>query len=907
MTTPLAAADESVAALLRDGRVVRVRPVRPEDRDALEHLHADASERSRYLRFFSADATMARRYAQHLATPGGDHFGVVATAGDDVVGVASAERLDARTAEVALMVADAWHGTGVGTLLLEHVAAAAVERGYRRFTADVMAENGAMLDVFLHAGYTATCGASEYAVRTVELDLARTGVVTDTVAERERAADAASVAAVLEPRAVVVVGAGRRPGGIGREVLANVLGARFTGEVAVVNPRVEPGDRVGGVAAYRSATEVPWPVDLAVVAVPAARVADAVRDCGAAGVRAVVVLSSGFADGGDPAGERELVRLAHDHGMRLVGPNCLGVLNTDPAVRLNATFAAVDGLRVGTEGVGLASQSGALGIAVLAAAHTRGLPVADFVSLGNKADVSGNDLLLYWERNPRIAVAALYLESIGNPRRFRRIAARMSATTPVVTLTSGRSAAGARAGASHTAATATPAAVSAALFRDAGVIGTDTTEEFLDVLQLLATQSVPAGTRIAVVGNAGGPGALTADAAEACGGTVPAFGDDLVRALRRAAPGAASVANPVDLGAAAGPEAYRAALRLVLASGDVDAVVAIHAATRARPVDTVVRAVEEAAAAAPAPVAGVLLGAEPRHVDRLPWYAFGEAAAHALVRAGELGRWRTARRTAGAAPGADGADGADGVDAAAVRHHLDTAPRDDAGFLAPQAAFGLLTMLGIPVCAPQEVLGPDEAGAVAARWGVPVAVKTAAPGIVHKSDGGGVALGLEDPAAVVAAARRIVAATGSGHLVVQPMAPAGLELIAGLSAPPGGTPVLMTGAGGVHEAVLDDHVLRTLPLAPGGAAAMLAELRCAPLLGGYRGSPALDRSAAADALERLAHLARIAPDVVELDVNPLVVGEDGVTAVDVTVHVAPPGPGPGGDPVGDRAVRTLDR
>jgi acyl-CoA synthetase (NDP forming)/RimJ/RimL family protein N-acetyltransferase len=901
-----------VDALLRDGRVATVRPVVPADRGALERLHVAASAHSRYLRFFSTDAEMPRRYAEHLATPGDDHFAVLATAAGDVVGVASAELQDATTAEVAVMVADAWHGTGAGTLLLEHLAAAAVDRGIRRFTAEVMTQNGPMMDVFVHAGYTIRYGQPQDAVRGVELDLAQTPALAGRIAERERAADAASIAAVLEPRAVLVVGAGRRPGGIGREVLANLQAARFTGELAVVNPKADVGDRIGGAAAFASAGLVPWPVDLAVVTVPAAHVADAIRDCGEAGVRAVVVISAGFADTGDPADterQRELVTLAHRYGMRLVGPNCLGVVNTDPAIRLNATFAALDGFEVGTEGVGLASQSGALGISVLAAASRRGLPVADFVSLGNKADVSGNDLLLYWERNPRIAVAALYLESIGNPRRFRRIASRVSARTPIVALTSGRSAAGARAAASHTAATATPAAVSAALFRDAGVVATGTTEEFLDVIQLLASQNVPAGTRIAVVGNAGGPGALAADAAEAAGGSVPAFGPELVAKLRRAAPGAASTANPVDLGAAAGPDAYRGALRAILASGEVDAVVAIHATTRTQPVDDVLRAVEDAAESGGPrgrrlPVAGVLLGVEPRHVDVLPWYAFAEAAAHALVRAGELGRWRASSREADALPSA--AERVLDVDPAAVRSHLDLATRDAAGFLTPQAAFGLLTILGIPVCRPQEVNGPDEAAAVADRWAVPVAVKTAAPGLVHKSDGGGVALALEGHDAVMAAARRIVAATGSGHLVVQPMAPVGLELIAGLSAPPSGPPVVMAGAGGVHEAVMADHVLRTLPLAPGAATAVLDELRCAPLLHGHRGSPPLDRDAAADVLDRLALLARIAPDVTELDANPLVVTEDGVTAVDVKVRLAPPATGTT-DPVADRAARALDR
>lgn len=925
MTTVPAGPAPAAEALLADGRVVRLRPLRPDDADAVRELHTRVSDESRRLRFFSPRQDLARRYAEHLVTATDHHLALVAESDRVVLGVASAE-LDpehSERAELALLVDDTRQHTGIGTLLLEHLATAARRRGVRHFLAEVLEENLPMLEVLRRAGFGLT-SRHESGVVEVTVDLDPGELLRRAVAQRERAAEVASVRHVLAPRSVVVVGASRHGagehGGVGRLVLENLLAWGYRGRLAVVNSHVRSGDTIAGVPAYRRVSELPFAADLAVLAIPADAVPAGVEECGRAGVTAAVVLTSGFAETG-PAGaavERELVATAHRYGMRLVGPNCFGVLNTDPQVRLNATFGVAHLLTgrslaghplpgspsaggplpggPSARGIALAAQSGALGISVLYAASRRGLDISAFVSLGNKADVSGNDLLLAWADDPRIAVITLYLESIGNPRRFRRIAREVSSSRPVVILRSGRSAPGARAGRSHTAAAAAPAAVLDALLADSGVIGVDSTPELLDVVTLLHAQPVPAGTRIAVLGNAGGPGALAADHAVAAGASMPALDPPTLAALRAAVPGAAAISNPVDLGAAAPPAAYPAALRVLADSGQVDAVLVVHAVTQAIDAVEVVGAVGSAARRTGFPVAGALLGADLPAGEPVPWYEFAEQAVRALVRAGQLGRWRTA--TAADKPGSLP------FDPAPVQDLLATAPCSADGWLAPEAAWRLLDLAGLPRCPGQVVTGPDAAVAAARALGFPAVVKSAAPELVHKTEVGGVAVGLADEAAVRAAAERISTATGSPALLVQPMVPGNLELAAGVVRAMGGLGLVMIAAGGVHQAVFDDRVLRTVPLGPGVPDEMLAELRCAPLLAGHRGSPPLDTAAVADVVTRLGVLAEHCPQIAELDLNPLQVGVKGAVAVDVAIRRGPPALDRD-DPVVDDVARAL--
>jgi len=903
-----------VDALLSDGSVATVRSLAPDDLPGLLELHRQASERNRRLRFFTSGLRAAEHYARHLVDAADGHLAVVAERDGHLLGVASAEPLPDRGAEVALFVADNLHHTGVGTLLLEHLAAVARDAGRQRFTALVLAENRAMLDVFLHAGFEVHLDRIVGGEVGVHLDLRGTRPLAAAVAERERRAVTASIAPLLAPTSVVVIGASRGQDGAGRAVMHNLHAKGFTGKLAAVNQRAVPDEVIAGEPAYRSVAEVPWVPDLAVIAVPAAAVAGVLEECGAAGVRGAVVISAGFAETGNADGQAELVRIAHPHGIRLIGPNCLGVLNTNPAVRLDATFARSTPRATEHGGVGLAAQSGALGVSVLDAAWQRGIGVSGFVSLGNKADVSGNDMLLYWAGDPRTSVIALCLESIGNPRRFRRIAAEVGRVKPIVALRSGRSPAGARAGDSHTAAAATPDASTCALFRDAGVIAAESTEELVDIAMLLSTQPVPAGRRVVIVGNAGGSGALAADAAHDAGATLPTLSPKTMTRLKTVI-GSVAGQNPVDLGARAAPADYAAALGVLRASGEADSLLVIHVATGAQASSAVIQAIEQAELDAgrklpdaepvsPVTMAAVMIGAPPPRAGALPWYGFAESAARAVARAADLGVWRAGSRTA--LPGPTEIPVPEGVDRAAVATFLESAPRSPNGWLDGGAAAELLQLIGVPVCTTLSVRGAVAAVDAAASIDGSVVVKSGAAGLSHKSELGAVVVGVRRADEVLAAAERVIAASGSDELLVQPVVPAEMEMLLGLSLPAGGVPIVMVAAGGIHEDVLDDRVLRTLPLAPGGAGEMVDELRCAPMLHGHRGSPALDRAAVAEMLSRIAVLDAIAPQIRELDINPLLVGREGVIALDAKIRVARPDePARRRDPVTDDYQRQL--
>ena len=545
-------------ALASDGSVVRIRPIRPEDEQALDDLNHRVSERTIYLRFFAISRLAADEHTHHLVAADTlqGQVALVAEVAGDLVGVASYEPMRADEAEMAFLLDDAVHGRGIGTLLLEQLAAVARERGIRHLHAEVLAENGPMLRVFLHSGFTEVHRMDSGVVE-LSMDTAYAPSTLDRMAERERGAEERSLRPVLAPRSVAVIGAGRKPGGIGHEVLMNLADGEFTGPLFAVNPQA---DRIGDIAACPSIADLPGPVDLAVVAVPAAAVAQVLEECGLAGVRGAVILTSGFSELGADGrqAQYDLLAIARRHNLRLIGPNCLGVVNTAPDVRLDATFANIRPL---PGSLALAAQSGAVGIAVLDHAGRAGLGISEFVSLGNKVDVSGNDLLLHWWREPRTDVIGLYLESFGNPRKFGRLARLVGRTKPILVVKGGRSTGGRRAGASHTAAAATPDTAVDALFEQSGVLRMQTLEELVDTARVLSGRPLPGGNRLAVVGNAGGAGVLAADAAGALDIDVPEFSAATARELTDAT-GAVGVGNPVDLGAAAsnvaaGPVAAR--------------------------------------------------------------------------------------------------------------------------------------------------------------------------------------------------------------------------------------------------------------------------------------------------------------------------------------------------------------
>ncbi|HEY9437462.1 MAG TPA: GNAT family N-acetyltransferase, partial [Streptomyces sp.] len=605
MTAPAAAhGSRDVHALLADGSIVEIRPARPEDRETVLRMHEGMSAEDQRLRFFAANPRYAREAADRICAPGRSGYrSLVAVADGQIVGVAEYTALATTpdkppTADIALAVAEGRHGQGIGTLLLEHLFHAAREAGIRAVTADALAENHAVMRVFSDLGLRTSRRFDGTEVRcTVHLE--EDEHYLEAVDERGRIADVASLYPLLNPRSVVVVGAGRRPGSVGRAVLRNLRSGHFGGRLHAVNPHAHAIEHT---PTHPSVASLPFIPDLAVLAVPAAAVPETAEECGKLGVRALVVLTAGL----DREQGAALLAACRHHGMRLVGPNCLGIAHTDGAVRLNATFAAHRPL---PGGAGIAVQSGGIGIALLERFSRLGIGVSSFVSLGDKYDVSSNDMLQWWESDPSTELAVLHLESFGNPRAFSRTARRVARSMPVLTVDAGRSNVGRRAAASHTAAAATPTMTRQALFTQAGVIATRSIGELLDTAALLHTQAPPAGARIAVVSNAGGAGVLAADACVEAGLTVPALDHALVGELLALLPRGAAAANPVDTTAAVAAEQLSTCLdRLALHAGiDALLVALVPTALATGTGDDPLLALTEASGRRPRPVATVLL------------------------------------------------------------------------------------------------------------------------------------------------------------------------------------------------------------------------------------------------------------------------------------------------------------
>ncbi|MCU1449694.1 MAG: CoA-binding domain protein [Acidimicrobiales bacterium] len=879
-------AEPGFDAVLTDGSTVHVRPLGPDDGDRLVTFHGRLSPETIHLRFFSPHPRLSEREVEHFTHLDGiDRAALVATLDDEIIAVVRYDRTpDTDDAEVALVVDDPHQGRGVATLLLEHLAALARATGIRRFVAETLAHNGRMLGVFRDAGFTIQ-SSFEQGVVHVSFPIRPDESFLEAMEARERRADVASLQAILRPRSIAVAGAGRSRGGIGHEILRNLLLGNFNGPIYPVN-RNAP--HIAGVRAYPSVAELPEPVDLVVVCVPAPEVAAVVKDCGRLGVGGLVVITAGFAEAGGSGveAERELAHVAHRHGMRVVGPNCMGVVNTAEDVRMNATFAPV----APTRGrLAFLSQSGALGIAILQHTAQLGLGVSTFVSVGNKADVSGNDMLLFWEEDPDTDVILLYLESFGNPRKFARIARRISRTKPIVAVKSGRSTAGVRAAGSHTAAAATPEAAVEALFHQAGVIRVDTLGELFDVAQVLGSQPLPPGKRVAIVGNSGGPGILAADACEAAGLEVPELSSSTQEALRAFLPAEAAVRNPVDLIASASADAYERALRVVLADPAVDALLVVFTpplVTEAVDVGAAVGRVAEDAGPKPIVANFLAMASQPEVMasrGTLPSFPFPEEAVRALGRAAAYAAWR--RNDLGTVPELPDIDIEGG--AAAVRKVL--ADRPDGRWLNAADAAALVAHFGIPALPLAVAHTVEEAVAAADRLGYPVALKAAAGDIVHKTDVGAVRLNLATPEEARAAFTSMADALGPdmGGAVVQPMASPGVETIVGIAQDPSFGPLVMFGLGGVATDLLGDRGFRLVPITDSDAAELVLSVRAAPLLSGYRGAPPTDVGALKDLIVRVGRLADELPEVAEMDLNPVIVSPSGVVAVDVKVRVAP--------------------
>lgn len=871
--------------VLADGGTVLVRPVRPDDDDRLVGLYERLSDESIYLRFFSPVTRPTAHQIERLtAVDYEDRMALVALLGDDVVAVARYDRTHDGEAEVAFTVQDDQQGRGIATVLLEHLAAVAREHGIRRFTASTLPGNRPMLEIFKRAGFEVRREFAEGVVA-IEFPITPTDNSVEVAYAREREAEAASVARILAPRSIAVIGASTDRDTIGHEIFRNLLAGNFNGPVYPVN---RSSDHVASVRAFPSVLAVPDEVDLAVVAVPAAAVDEVVAECARKGVHGLVVISAGFSEVGDDGHRAELGLVAHArrNGMRLVGPNCMGVVNTHPDVRMNATFAPATP-RPGR--VAFSSQSGALGIELLARLGTLGLGVSTFVSLGNKADISGNDLLQYWDEDPETDVILMYLESFGNPRKFARLARRITKRKPIVAVKSGRSLAGERAASSHTAALASPDVAVDALFRQCGVIRVDTLDELFGAAQVLEHQPLPPGRRVAIVTNGGGPGILAADACAARGLTVPELGADTQAALRTIAPAHGTVSNPVDLVASASAETFERSLEVVLADPEVDAVLVIFVPPLVTKADDVAHAIARASRTTERPVLACFLGHEgvpealgdaPRPVPSFP---FPESAVAALGHAADHADW--VRRPEGTVPRLEG------IDRAAARRLVDDALRDDEGdgrWLDPAHATELVAAYGVPVATTVHAADIEAAVAAAEQIGFPVVLKAGAGALVHKTDVGAVRLGLTSSDAVRLAFTGMAERLGDrlGGVVVQPQLDAGIEVVVGVTHDRLFGPLVLFGMGGTTAELIRDTALRILPLTDLDAHEVVRGLRTSPLLFGYRGSEPVDVARLEDLVLRVGQLADDVPEIVEMDCNPVIVSATGAVAVDVKVRLA---------------------
>ena len=884
--------ESGVDVVLRDGSTVHVRPVKPTDLAALTAFYESLSDESRYLRFFSSARSLGHvveRLVNMEATGG---FGLIALSGTDqkIAGHASYIPIGSARAEVAFAIADNMQGVGLGTILLGQLAEVASASGIEEFMATVLPDNHRMVDVFRHSGFDVRT-QSEPGQIVVTFPASISPEALARFRDRERNSAVAAIRHFVQPRVVAVIGASHDPATIGGRTFDN-LRSGFTG---VVHPVNRGGGTVQGIPAFTSISEIPGPVDLAVVCVPAVAVVEVAHECAAKHVPAMVVISAGFAEAG-PDGVRrqaELIEVCRGAGIRLVGPNCMGVINTDPAVRLNATFGPIF---PPAGQVGVMTQSGAVGLAVMDQAQSLGIGISSMVSVGNKADISGNDLLQYWEDDAATKVCLLYLESFGNPRKFARLSRRLARTKPVVAVKSGRTPAGARAAASHTAAMLSASDVTIdALMEQAGVIRTDTMAELLDVAKLLAMQPVPTGKRLGIVTNAGGLAILCADAAASGGLDVVTLSASLQARLRQHLALEGSAANPVDMIASATADQYKRVVEEMCASGEIDALVAIHIPAQAGSAQAVMEAVEGARRPDSIAVAGVIM-AVTTPIDAagakltIPWFSFPEVAGRALARAAKLGAWRS--EPEGVVPVLSGVDRdrASALIANTLAH--------EPAWLEMASVVELLRCYGIPTVESRMVKSAAAAGRAAKEFGAPVVLKGVAPGLLHKTEAGAVMLGLKSSAAVEKAAKAMaarIADAGHSALIgydVQRMAPSGVEILVGVVSDRSLGPVIACAAGGTTSELIKDVSVRITPLTDRDVDRMVHSLKTFPLLDGYRGSPRVRVDALEDILLRVSAMVEAHPEIVEMDLNPVIVHPHGVVVVDARVRIEIAAPAP---------------
>jgi len=874
---------------MKDGGTVRIRPIVPADAPALQAFVKNMSTESSYFRFFRVKRQLEPTELEEFTNLDyGGHMAFVAIVDGDLVGVGrytATDDLDG-FAEAAFTVADGLQGKGIGTLLVYRISAYARARGVRGFRAYLLADNHAMMRVFRNAGFSMHRDIDE-GVYTIEIDTEESDAVIEAEGRTEQIAIAASVMPLFYPTSIAVIGASRDKASIGGRLVNNIINADFNGPLYPVNPNASV---VRSIRCYASVMDIPGTVDLAFIVVPGRFVNDVVRECAEKGVRGVVVISAGFSETGEAGAEmeRELLDIVRDAGMRMVGPNCMGLLNTDPSVSLDGQFGPIVP-RAGN--VSMSSQSGALGLAILDYATELNLGISTFVSVGNKADVAGDDLLLFWEEDPNTDVILLYLESFGSPRRFSRIARRITKKKPIVAVKSGRTSAGARAASSHTGSLASLDVAVDALFRQAGVIRVSTLEELFDVTALLASQPVPQGDRVAVITNAGGPAILAVDALESQGLAVPELSLGLQAELRSFLSDEAAVANPIDMIAAAGPEQYRRAIETLLASDEVDALITLFIPASEEGVSETAIAIREAGEATADDKTFLCVymqsGGAPTELSSpdvgFPTFSFPERAAKALRKAATYAEWLV--RPEGTSIEFDD------IDPARARSVVDRAIEgadEEEIWLDPDSVDALLESYGMTIPKAQVVTTAEEAVAFGHGLRGPIVLKVISPSVVHKSDVGGVVLNVSGADEITDAYSQVTGSVPDPEgVLVQEFVSGGHEVLIGMVEDATFGPLIVFGLGGVFVELIGDVAFRIHPLTDLDASEMISEVRSAKLLEGYRGGDPGDVDAVVNTLLRVSALIDDVPEIFEMDLNPVKVGTpgSGVRIVDARIKV----------------------
>ena len=867
--------------LLKDGSSILIRPIREDDAERWLAFADRLSSHTKYLRFHHMPKEMGLGDAVRFCTVDYDNtFVLVAEVSREpnreIVALGRYYRLPKKhLAEVDFAVEDAYQERGIGTSLIQHLANAARENGITSFEADVLAENKQMMDVFRDYGPHIS-SELEAGVYHVTFPINRTIRVEKKEEGRERDSILASLRFLLSPRSVALIGASRNPDTIGYSLLKCLTSSGFSGKVYPVNPNV---DSLMSLNTYPSVLDIPGNVDMAVIAVPAKVVAKVADECGHKGVRCIVVISDGFKETG-PEGasrEKELRDVAFGHGMRVIGPNCMGVINTDSSVQLNATFSPV---YPSSGNVAFLSQSGAMGLTILEYASNLNMGISTFVSVGNRIDISSNDLLEYWEQDPTTDVILLYLESFGNARKFARIARRVSANKPIVVIKGGSTQAGSRAASSHTGALATSDIVSDVLFHHAGIIRVDIMEELFDVATLLSNQPLPHGRRLVIVTNGGGPGIIAADTAARNGLLLPQPSQELANKLRSVITRDIRINNPLDTTAGATSEEFDGILKILADDKDIDAVLAIFippVVTNAAAMRNTIRDVAPLFWQKGKPLLACFLGERGFKAKLgssgkfVPCYPFPEEAIAALARAVEYAERR--QKPPGEVPKFRGTKR---ERARKIIEKAMTKNTERPIWLATEEITDLLDCYGI--CFVETVVAktPARAATVASKIGFPVVVKLASNTITHKSDVGGVLLDLNSEDEVKRAFKDI---TVNLHkfgrqnemegVTVQRMVREGIEAIAGVTQDPSFGPLIMFGSGGIYAELIKDIALMLHPLTDLDAREMISSIKMAKLFEGFRGSPPSDTQALEDLLLRLSAMVEDIPQIAELDFNPV--------------------------------------